>query len=141
MHADSFARQALCAQRAMTPPLIAVIDDDPVFVDLMRAFLETEGYAVTHWERGRGAVGFIRRERPALVLLDVRMEDAEAGRRVLARLGADRPAVLLCTADTRFLAQHAAWLNGRCDGVLAKPFDLDELLELIERALRERPAG
>jgi CheY-like chemotaxis protein len=125
----------------MTPRLIAVIDDDPVFVDLMRAFLETEGYVVAHWNRGRGALEFIRREQPALVLLDVRMEDAEAGRRVLAKLGADRPAVIVCTADTRFLAHNTVWLSQRCDGTIAKPFDLDELQALIERVLGEPAAG
>jgi CheY-like chemotaxis protein len=119
----------------MTPRLIAVIDDDPVFVDLMRAFLESEGYAVVHWTRGRGARAFLQRSRPELVLLDVRMEDAEAGRRVLARLGPDRPAVIVCTADTRFLTEQAAWLSQRCEAVIAKPFDLDELQALIERVL------
>jgi CheY-like chemotaxis protein len=120
--------------------MIAVIDDDPVFVDLMRAFLETEGYAVAHWNRGRGALDFIRRTQPALVLLDVRMEDAEAGRRVLAKLGAERPAVIVCTADTRFLVNNAAWLSQHCEGSIAKPFDLDELQALIERVLGERSA-
>jgi CheY-like chemotaxis protein len=108
-------------------------------VDLMCAFLESEGYRVVSRARAEGAADFIRDQDPTLVLLDIRMEDAEAGRRILDELGPDHPPVVVCTADTFFLQQHEDWLNGHAEGTIAKPFDLDELLDVLQRASGVQP--
>jgi hypothetical protein len=50
--------------------------------------------------------------------------------------------VIVCTADTRFLANNAAWLSQHSEGTIAKPFHLDELPALFERVLEEHsPSG
>lgn len=120
-------------------PLIAIIDDDDVFVELMRTFLESEGYRVVECRSARDAAHFVRRERPDLVVLDMRMDAPDSGRRIVEALGVARPAVVVCTADALFLRQNVDWLRAGSEAVLAKPFDLDDLLRAVQHALGRRP--
>jgi CheY-like chemotaxis protein len=52
---------------------ILIVDDDPDFVEIIRTVLESEGYATESASDGNAALAAMRRERPALVLLDVMM--------------------------------------------------------------------
>lgn len=139
-HAPTATRDAPPTKQApRMMPLLAIIDDDEVFVELMRAFLESEGYRVVDCGSARDAVAFVRGERPDLVLLDMRMDAPDSGRRIIEALGTARPAVVVCTADALFLRQNVDWLRAGSEAVLAKPFDLDDLLRAIKHALGRRP--
>lgn len=75
------------------------------------------------------------REQPALVVLDIRMEQPDAGLRVLHELRENPETaglpVLICTADTRFAREHGAWLRAHGYGLVAKPFDVEALLARV----------
>ncbi len=119
--------------------LIAVIDDDATFLDLMHDLLTDEGFRVVRWERREGAAAMLAREHPALALVDIRMDEPDAGLRLLREIRADRATahlpVIICTADRRFLHDHAETLRTlRCE-TLAKPFDLQTLLAKIAAML------
>jgi DNA-binding NtrC family response regulator len=122
-----------------TRPLIAVVDDDRVYTEMIRDFLDGEGYDTILLREALTAVESIVQSLPALVLLDMRMDVAQSGVAILAdlranRLTADLP-VIICTADQQFLRTHAADLQTQNAAFVAKPFDLDVLLDVIERAL------
>jgi len=53
---------------------IAVVDDDPVFLDLLRALLSEEGYEPHLFHDGLEAYPRIRALAPRVILLDVCME-------------------------------------------------------------------
>jgi CheY-like chemotaxis protein len=127
-----------------TRPLVAVDDDDAIYVEMIRDLLDSEGYDTIAIGQAASAVATIVHVRPALVLLDMRMDLAESGAEVL-RLVRANPAVadvpvIVCTADQQFLRSNADFLHAYRATFVAKPFDLDVLLDAINRAMRDEPS-
>ena len=52
-------------------PTILVVDDDKKTVDLIRLYLEKDGYRVLVVYDGRGAIDIARNRRPGLIVLDL----------------------------------------------------------------------
>jgi CheY-like chemotaxis protein len=118
---------------------IAVVNDDADFLDLMRDLLHDEGYSVTVHRAAQHAYADLKAEDLDLIILDIRMETPEAGWQLLELLRLD-PAttaipVIVCSADTPFLRAKEAHLLERGCLTLEKPFNLDELLATVARAL------
>ena len=123
----------------MSRPLIMVVNNDTIFLELMRELLADEGYAVEIVGEEQGAYERIRQQRPALAILDVRLEHPEAGWGIATLLRLDPETatlpLIICSADTQFLKAKAAQLGAlRCQ-VLEKPFILDDLLAKVQAAL------
>jgi two-component system, sensor histidine kinase ChiS len=133
------SRQGL--ELGVTPtPLVAVIDDDPEFLDLVRQIIEDEReYRVVTAIQGQGAIDFLLQHRPDVVILDIRLETPRLGAEILrsmrrhARL--QHAPVIVCTADHRFLCENEAELRALRSEWLPKPFDIEDLLSKIDRAL------
>ena len=121
-------------------PRIALVDDDPALLGLLRELLgDLEGYDVLTCDEGGRAFDFVRAHRPDLVLLDVRMQGEEAGWAILERL-ADAPEtraipVIVCSAAVGGARDREPALRRPGVDVLAKPFDLDALLEKVRASL------
>src|SRR3954464_7589156 len=96
-------------------PLIAVINDDRDFLDLLEQLLEEEGYEVVLRREWDGAYGFVKEIRPDLVLLDIVLGREERGWTILELLTLDpatRPIpVIVCTAALRSLQDHEQLLR------------------------------
>lgn len=126
----------------MQKPVIAVINDDNVFLELMTDIFVGEGYEVVIGLLAANAHALIARTRPNIVLLDVRMETPDAGLALLYVLHADSETtaipVLLCSADARFLQQHQAEVRALGAATLAKPFDLNDLLVTVAELIEAR---
>ena len=122
-------------------PHIAVVNDDTTFLRLMRELLGSEeGYLVSTSFVGSEAYNFVRDLQPDLVVLDLVFGDsAVEGWRTLDLLTLDpatrRIPVIVCSAATLLLQDHAGRLRELDVEVLPKPFDLDALLGTIRRAL------
>jgi CheY-like chemotaxis protein len=121
---------------------IAIINDDTVFLDLMRDLLETEGgYEALICREWQDAHGFVKEQQPALLILDIRIGGEERGWTILNLLTLDpatRPIpVIVCSAAIQSLHEHQDLLNkfGIC--ALPKPFDIDTLLETVARMLHD----
>ncbi len=133
--------------RAVEKPHIAVVNDDTTFLRLMDELLRVEkGYRVSTSFVGSDAYTFVREMQPDLVVLDLVFgNSAEQGWRMLDLLTLDpatrRIPVIVCSAATLQLHQHADWLRQFDVEVLPKPFDLDTLLEMIRRTLGEPRSG
>lgn len=115
-------------------PRVLVIDDDDVVADLLRDVLSSEGYAVATAAHGAQALEMIRIHEPRLILADLRMPmmDGWAFLRQLRRDGERRMKVIIISALPRAAAEATAL---EADGFVAKPFELDELLRVVRRAL------
>jgi CheY-like chemotaxis protein len=122
--------------RATGAPRILVVDDTPALLDIVRECLEAEGYEVRTCLESRRAVEMARAEPPDLLMLDVVMPEM-SGWDVLAQLRADSAfaqlPVIVCTAYVAEAMGRLAELKGPDQhlGLLPKPFDLDELLEVV----------
>jgi len=113
-----------------------VIAEDEAIVRLdLKEILEEEGYEVVG-ETGRGdeAVEFVRRQRPDLAILDIKMPGAD-GLTAAREITGDRlAAVLILTAfSQRDLIEQAR--NAGALAYLVKPFQKSELLPAIDIAL------
>jgi CheY-like chemotaxis protein len=117
----------------LTGPVLVVDDDDAILASV-REILELEGYPVVTATNGAEALRRIEEERPALVLLDMRMPGLNGWdvARILRERGLAVPILVMTAAQDarRWAAQIGA------SGYLAKPFDLDDLLGTVERLLR-----
>src|SRR5919201_6472546 len=118
-------------------PCIAVIDDDGACSELLHDLLSEEGYAVHLFPDGATAARCLRDLAPAAIILDVRLESPTAGWAVLADLRHDpvlhATPVLVCSADRSALQERAGALERQGCALLAKPFDVDALLVLLQR--------
>jgi two-component system nitrogen regulation response regulator GlnG len=114
---------------------ILVADDEPALRWLLDRLLRQAGHTVTVVEDGPAALAAAAAERYDLAFLDIRMPGLD-GLEVLGRLRADSPetAVVVMTAHGSVRAAVEAMQRGAYD-YLAKPFDNDEVLLLVERAL------
>lgn len=116
---------------------ILVVDDDAAIRKALRMVLEDEGYVVSEAQDGARALEYLRScGEPLVVLLDFmmpRMDGAAVLRAVVedTRL-ATRNAYVLVSANYNTIARSCASLLASLDvPVLAKPLDLDDLLETV----------
>ena len=116
---------------------IAVVNDDTTFLEMMQQLLTEEGYNVMIWKVGSTAHEMLRREQPDLIILDIRMEQPEAGWQLLELLMLDPETrdinTMVCSADRQALNSKAENLQKHGIGMLEKPFDLEDLLAAISR--------
>lgn len=119
----------------MAKPLIAVVNDDTIFLELMHDLLTQEGYRTAIWKEGDRAYEMIKEHRPLLVILDIRMEHPDTGWMVLELMRLDpqtaRIPVIVCSADTQRIREKEAYLREKNCDVLEKPFLLDDLLAKV----------
>jgi two-component system, OmpR family, phosphate regulon response regulator PhoB len=117
---------------------ILVVDDEPDIVALVAYHLAKSGYRVSTASSGAEAAELARRERPALVVLDLMLPDL-SGFDVLERLRADDAtrdvAVLMLTAR-REEPDRIRGLSLGADDYLTKPFSPQELVLRIGAILR-----
>src|SRR4029434_2056150 len=121
----------------MARPVILVVDDDPGVRESFRLILE-DHYDVVDVPDGPSALDVVRTSPMDLVLLDIRLPGMD-GIEVLERIKAidDRAEVILVTAVKTVRTAVAAMKLGAFD-YLTKPFEEDELLSLVKRALERR---
>lgn len=122
---------------------ILVVDDEADIVALVAYHLAKSGYGVSTASNGAAALEKARRERPALVVLDLMLPDM-SGFDVLEALRADEAtkgvAVLLLTAR-REEPDRIRGLSLGADDYLMKPFSPQEMVLRVAAILRRVAAG
>jgi CheY-like chemotaxis protein len=113
-----------------------VVDDEPDYRFLLRITLELAGYTVMEAPHGEAALESVRVSPPALVITD-RMMPRMGGGMLIERLRADAgtaaiPIVML--SGTHGVQPGA-------DAVVMKPFEPDELIELVARLMEGSGSG
>ena len=114
---------------------IMVVDDDPNIRELVRLYLEKEGFEVTCAERGDEAVKMFRATPPNLMLLDVMlpgMDGWQVCREV--RKISNIPIIMLTAKDETF--DKVLGLELGADDYIVKPFDMKELVARIKAVIR-----
>ncbi|MDE3209141.1 MAG: nitrogen regulation protein NR(I) [Pseudomonadota bacterium] len=113
---------------------IWVVDDDRGVRLVLTEALRDAGLAVREFGDADGVRQALPLERPALLLIDVRMP-GESGLSLLTELQAQAIGpVIVMSAYTDVATTAAAYRAGAVD-YLAKPFDLDHAVAVVQRAL------
>ena len=115
---------------------IVVVDDEPAIRRLLRAALERAGYAVVEVGSAREALSAVSIDRPEAVLLDLGLPDRD-GLEILPLIAKSGPALVVISAREATQEKIAA-LDLGADDYVTKPFDTDEVLARLRRALRQR---
>lgn len=113
---------------------ILVVDDEPEISSVVQEILEDEGYDVLTASDGGAALALLDRESrpPDLILLDMRMPGINGWEFAAAYRQRPGPHAPLVTMTAAHDAQR--WAHDiDAAGVLGKPFELLDLLEVVER--------
>ena len=114
---------------------VLVVEDDRNIAELLRMYLEKEGYAVT--VAGDGGLGLtkFRAIKPDLVLLDVMMPVMDGWAVCKAIRAEGNTPVIMLTAKGE-TDDKVAGLKSGADDYITKPFEMKEVLARIEAVLR-----
>ena len=125
------------------PLRVAVVDDDPDMIKVLRVILGMRGMEVHEASNGMKGLALVRREHPDVVLLDIMMPDID-GFEVLRRLKLDPETgdipVIFVSAKTG--KEHVdLGLSLGAQGYITKPFNPDALINKIEEAANKDEPG
>ncbi|MDQ6674108.1 MAG: response regulator [Chloroflexota bacterium] len=118
----------------MAAERILIVDDDESIRQIVRICLSDEGYEVLEAPNGRVALEMVTASAPRLILLDLRMpvmDGWEFAKRYESMPGPRAPVVAFFAALN--VEQDCADLDAA--GILANPFDLDDLLRAVRDVL------
>jgi len=133
-------RSAVPAPASAPEPVtrVLVVDDEPSVVDVFREFLAAQGYELTVAASGEEAVQVIPTLKPDVILTDINLPGV-SGLEVMRHaknLDAE-VAVIVVTGYASASTAIDALRQGAYDYV-TKPFDLDEVHQIIERGIANR---
>lgn len=117
-------------------PQILTVDDDAVTCDLLCEVFTREGFGATFANSGEAALLAVARQRPDLLLSDIRMKTRLDGLSLLEIVHREYPGVpvVLMTAFGSIDTAVRAVKEGAFD-YISKPFNIDELVAIVRRAL------
>lgn len=116
-------------------PTILVVDDDRKTVDLIRLYLEKDGYRVLMAYDGHRAMEIARNKRPGLIILDLMLPEVD-GLDVCCQLRSESnvPVIMLTAKSTE--DDKLAGLDLGADDYVTKPFSPRELVARVRAVLR-----
>jgi two-component system, OmpR family, alkaline phosphatase synthesis response regulator PhoP len=114
---------------------VLVVEDEPKIAQLVRDYLEHAGFKITVAPDGKAALAAARRERPDLVVLDLRLPDMD-GLDVarLLRKESHVPIIMLTARGEE--SDKLVGLELGADDYMTKPFSPKELVARVRAVLR-----
>jgi len=119
---------------------VLLADDDETVRTLLRIVLEKNGLTVTTAEDGREALDLIRRQRPDLILLDLKMPRLN-GYQLFTELKSDEalksiPIIVITGLTRESEREDEEWARRMgAEGFLTKPFTPDELGRSVQEII------
>jgi two-component system, chemotaxis family, chemotaxis protein CheY len=114
--------------------LILVIDDKATMRELVRRMLERAGHAVVDAEDGEAGMAAFGRHRPDIVITDLIMPKKEGIETIRQVRHLQPSAKVIAMSGGDEVNLHSAKKLG-ADEILAKPFEMAVLLEMVNRLL------
>jgi DNA-binding response OmpR family regulator len=115
---------------------ILAVDDDKDILEVLQLILEDSGYEVETLADGHFLFDKIDQIRPDLIILDImlgNLDGRELCREVKRKIETHKiPIIMLSASHT---ISEGLTKNGNPDDFIAKPFDIDVLLETVEKRL------
>jgi len=123
-----------------TKASILIVDDDPHFTKTLADILSLHGYAPLAAAKGKTALNRVKKERPAVALIDLKLPDMD-GLEVMEEIKKRSPATE-CIVLTGYADLESATeaVNLGAYGYMQKPYDVEQLVLTIRRAVEKREA-
>ena len=114
---------------------IMIVDDDRNICELLRLYIEKDGFDAVIAHNGREALALLEKEKPDLMVLDVMMPELD-GWQVCreVRKSSDIPIIMLTAKSETF--DKVLGLELGADDYVTKPFDSKEIVARIKAVLR-----
>ena len=123
-----------------TKQTIMVVDDDPNIAQLVKLYLEKEGFEVTVETRGDEALAAFQKNPPSLMLLDIMLPGMDGWQVCRAiRQISNIPIIMLSAKDETF--DKVLGLELGADDYITKPFEGKELAARVKAVLRRAAPG
>ncbi|MCR4564086.1 MAG: response regulator transcription factor [Clostridiales bacterium] len=119
---------------------VLVVDDDTNICELLRLYLEKEGFSVISANDGETALSVFKSEEPDMVLLDImlpKLDGWQVCREI--RKFSETPIIMLSAKGETF--DKVLGLELGADDYVTKPFDTKEIVARIKSVLRRTNAG
>lgn len=139
MHAHLLEQPQARAHAPTRPQRILIIDDDDAMVDVLSQRLSSQGYEILVATSGDEGLAVARRQVPHLVLLDLRLPDAD-GFSVCQELADSAetcsiPVIILSGMERPDIIRRSRAAG--CQYFVRKPYDPNALLILMQHAIGE----
>ncbi len=132
-------RRIIGEKAPLDAPLIAVINHENAFLDLMHEIITQQGYEAVCWHADDDTFTRLQEAQPALAIIDINLHDRDAAWALLERIHNDPTTmhipVIVCTADVSHVRQKAPVLLQYNYVVVEKPFDVEDMLEQVRDTL------
>ena len=119
-------------------PLILVVEDNQLYLDLLVDILAHSGYRVTTAQNGEEGIARARENRPDLILMDIQMpvlDGFQAARRIRSDPNLETVPIIALTALAMSGDREKCFEAGMND-YLSKPVNIDELKRTVKTLLR-----
>ncbi len=121
-------------------PLVAIIEDEPDLVHILKYTLDKAGYHVITADNGEAGLNMIHQCRPEIILLDIKMPRMN-GYQVLAQLHQDAalssiPVIVMTSLTADEDISDEAWAR-KLDVArfIPKPFEPQTMVEAVKQVL------
>ncbi len=117
---------------------ILIVDDELNMRLVLSAMLKKEGYEISAASNGKEALQILQSNKFAVVITDLKMPDVD-GMELLIRIAERHPEipVIMITAHGTIATAVEALKKGAFD-YITKPFDLDDLKNIVSKAIKTR---
>jgi DNA-binding response OmpR family regulator len=118
-------------------PLVLVVEDDLSIRDLLEKFLRLRGFETCSADSASAALAVFQARRPTAAVIDLRLREG-SGSEIVAPIPSMVPVIIFSGVPTESGGIEQFRPNTR---LIAKPFSLTMLTEMLSRMLRSRTQG
>ena len=117
------------------PKTVLIVEDESNIRELLRMYLEQEGYTVESAQNGSEGLRTFKRVHPDLVLLDLMMPVMDGNQMIRELRTFSKTPVIMLTAKGEML-DKVAGLELGADDYITKPFEMREVMARVKAVLR-----
>lgn len=130
----------MTTQANMTTKIL-IVEDEKSLRQALAAKLQAAGYTVVEAENGTAGLESVRRDKPQLALIDLRIPEIDGEhviREIKTMQAAEQPKIIVITNIDDEKAVNLSLQDGVKDYLVKANLSMDEILDVVARRLAEK---